>query len=294
MSLKEKTKDGVIDYYNSVSNDYFEQYRKENLETGKKYPQNYYRLQWIIERLATLNLKSVYEVGTGEGTPLVAINKMGYEVAGCDISKNMVDFTKQNFKKNGIIPDNVQWADIEDTLTFTNQIKNGKYDALIALGVMPHVNNDGLALRNMKSLLNPGGKVFVEFRNKMFSLFTFNKYTKEFILDDLMAEVSDDLKNQVNKELDKYLVPEKESDKNIDYSKIKAKFHNPFEVPQLMINNGFKKPKIHWYHFHPAPTFMESRDKVSYWKEAAKLEHKGTDEWKGYFMCSAMCIEAEV
>ena len=55
---------------------------------------------------------------------------------------------------------------------------------------MPHVRNDDFTLNNMKSMVKSGGHVFIEFRNKLFSLFTFNRYTLEFIMDDLLRGVS--------------------------------------------------------------------------------------------------------
>ena len=82
---------------------------------------------------------------------------------------------------------------------------DGAFDAVIAAGVLPHVANDRLALKNMAMLIREGGHLFVEFRNKLFSLFTFNRYTKEFILDDLLAGVPRDVTAHVAQELESAL-----------------------------------------------------------------------------------------
>jgi 2-polyprenyl-3-methyl-5-hydroxy-6-metoxy-1,4-benzoquinol methylase len=71
----------------------------------------------------------------------------------------------------------------------------------MAMGVMPHVENDEFVLRNMATMVRPGGTLFVEFRNKLFSLFTFNRYTHDFILNDLLADVDPAVREAVAAEL---------------------------------------------------------------------------------------------
>ena len=288
---------GVAAYYDSVAKNYSQQYQRDNLKTGKKYPQNYYRLQKIVQRLAVMGAKSVYEVGTGEGTPLAMLARMGFQVAGCDISEKMVELTREHMKEVKVDPSRIQWADIEDSLTMANQMVYGPFDALIALGVMPHVAKDNVALGNMRMLLRKGGRVHIEFRNKLFSLFTFNRLTKDFILDDLLEGVSEKVKAEVAKELDQRLAldqprPRAGVDGQLSYDAIRARFHNPFEVPGLMENQGFTDVKLHWYHYHSAMPMIEDRLKTEFWEEASRLEH--TSSWRGYFLCSAFWVEAEV
>ena len=43
------------------------------------------------------------------------------------------------------------------------------------------------------------------FRNQLFSLFTFNRLTKEFIVNDLLVNVGTNMKKEVEKYLDKIL-----------------------------------------------------------------------------------------
>jgi SAM-dependent methyltransferase len=220
---------------------------------------------------------------------------MGFAVAGCDISQRMVELTRQRLKDMQGDPARVQRGDIEDNLTVANQLVYGPFDALIALGVMPHVYNDSLALRNMRMFVGKGGKVFIEFRNKLFSLFTFNRHTKRFILDDLLAGVAGDVKAEVERELDRRLAidqpPQVADDSDeVSYSTLAAKFHNPFEVVELLNDAGFNGVRFHWYHYHPAIPMLESKMQKRFWEEARKLEHTST--WRGYFLCSAFVAEA--
>ena len=288
----------VSDHYNAVAEDYFRQYQRENLYTSEEYPANYFRLQILTRELASSGLKSVYEVGVGEGTPLATMSSMGFDVAGCDITEAMVEKAKGNFKSQGLSEDLIQWGDIEDSTTLVSQLSGGQYDALIAAGVMPHVKNDEHTLRNMGMFVRPGGKVYIEFRNSLFSLFTFNRYTKEFVLDELLAGVTDSIKTIVAEELDKRLATDVPTvrktvvnGKGPGYDAILSKFHNPFEFVETFEKCGFANPKIHWYHYHPAPPMLEGKVGEQYRRSAISLEHENS--WRGYFLCSAGVVEAD-
>lgn len=286
-------KKDVAAFYDIVASDYGRQYDREQFATLDKYPQNYFRLQLLVNRLAQAGVRRVYEVGTGEGTPLAMMARMGFEVAGCDISKNMVAATRSRLESAGIQNPDVQWADVEDCLTLANQIAE-PFDAAFAFGVIPHVDSPALMLSNLRAIVGGKGRVFVEFRNKLFSLVTFNRLTHDFIVNDLLAPVADDVKavsaRSVAAHVDMNLPPRRDGDP-ASYTSIRANYHNPFELVELFERSGFVDMKIHWYHYHPGlPRHQEELG--SRWKEEAmKLEHE-TSGWRGYFLCSAGVIEA--
>jgi SAM-dependent methyltransferase len=177
-------------------------------------------------------------------------------------------------------------------------LNEGSFDAVIAAGVLPHVKNDELALRNIGMLVRPGGKVFIEFRNKLFSLFTFNRHTKEFILDDLLADVNAEIKAVVAEELDRRLavdLPAKEETladgRSPGYDAILSKFHNPFELLEAFGRCGYRNGRLHWYHYHAAPPMLERSLGPAFREAAMALEHEAS--WRGYFLCSAGIVEAE-
>ena len=291
-------KQDVAAHYDAVADAYFEQYQRENLRDIADYPANYFRLQILLRRLATSRLQSIYEIGVGEGTPLALMADLGFKVAGCDIAKSMVGMARENFDKKGLDGNVIQWADIEDSTTFAKQLSGGPFDAVVAAGVLPHVKNDRLMLENIGMIVRKGGKVFIEFRNKLFSLFTMNRYSKDFILEDLLAGVSEDIRTSVEKELDKRLAtdvpPKRETVDGKDapgYDAILAKFHNPFELVELFEKCGYGNCKLHWYHYHPAPPMMQEQLGQAFRDGAIALEHEGS--WRGYFLCSAGIVEAD-
>ncbi len=301
MSTQPKTSaesGSVVAHYDAVAADYHFQYQRENLDTLAEYPANYFRLQILTNRLASLRARRVYEVGVGEGTPLLTIARMGMEVAGCDISHSMVKRTQARLTEAGLATSAVSWGDIEDSVTIAHHLRDGQFDAVIAAGVLPHVANDALFLENVGMLLRQGGTALVEFRNKLFSLFTFNRNTKELILDDLLAGVDPAVKRVVEERLESRLAMDQPAiratlgdSRAPGYDAILSKFHNPFELVDDFQRSGFDDVRVHWYHYHPAPPVLEGTLGPAFRKAAFALEHDPSG-WRGYFLCSAGVIEA--
>ncbi len=296
--MTERRESDVARFYDAEASDYHRMYQRENLLSLDRYPANYFRLQILVRRLATLGARRVYEIGVGEGTPLVAMAKLGLEVEGCDISEAMVDAARKNFVANGLSAELIQWGDVEDATTLAKQLANGRYDAVIAAGVLPHVRNDRLMLDTVRMCLNPGGVALIEFRNKLFSLFTFNRLTKEFILDDLLTNVPSKVKAIVESELDKRCALDQprlrtaRPGAELGYDEILSKFHNPFELQEQFRAAGFEEVSVHWYHYHPAPPMLEPNLGSLFREAAMRLEHEGS--WRGMFLCSAGVIEARL
>ena len=292
----------TIRLYDSLAENYHIQYSRDTLHNLElEYPANYFRMQLLINSFIENEIFDVVEIGTGEGSPLIQLAKSGINVCGIDISDNMVSKAKDNFTKNGLDPNQIHWGDIQDPMTYTQLFKR-KFDGLLAMGVMPHIQKDTFVLKNMKNLIKPGGKVFIEFRNQLFSLFTFNKYTKDFILNELLRDVDHELKTLVNDELDKRCSQEKtleddhshaiySSEAKISYDDLDTKFHNPFEIKKVFLDLGFKDIKLLFYHYHPAMPTLESKNRELFRSEAMKLEHEQSG-WRGLFLCSAFVIEA--
>ncbi|HET6160933.1 MAG TPA: class I SAM-dependent methyltransferase [Dongiaceae bacterium] len=296
--MTEQRKTDVARFYDAEAAEYHQMYQRENLESSERYPANYFRLQILVRRLASLGAKRVYEIGVGEGSPLVAMAKLGLEVAGCDISEAMVAAARKNFAANGLSPDLVQWGDVEDATTMAKQLTDGKFDAVVAAGVLPHVRKDRLMLETVKMCLKPGGVALIEFRNKLFSLFTFNRLTKEFILDDLLQGVPSGVKAAVEAEIDRRCAVDQPTMRTappgteVGYDEILARFHNPFELQNTFRCAGFSDVQMHWYHYHPAPPMMEGAIGPDFRRAAMRLEHEGS--WRGMFLCSAGVIEARL
>lgn len=284
-------------HYDAAAADYHQIYERDRLsDLTAPYPANYFRMQKMLNAFVEADVKRVIEVGVGEGAPLRTLAKAGVDAWGFDISEKMVETARRRAVEVGIDPAQIFWGDVEDPATYVEALRDGKFDGLMAMGVMPHVQNDDFVLENMRTMVKPGGRVFIEFRNKLFSLFTFNRHTYEFIMDDLLAGVDERLREQVAMDLKARLEMDKPTPRTGDpnapgYDEIRSKFHNPFEVLDMFERCGFEEAGLHWYHYHPAPPVLEAADPAIFRTEAMKMEHE-TSGWRGFFLCSAFVVEA--
>ena len=290
----------VADFYDASAAKYHVQYDQASLrDLSIGYPANFFRLELLLDSFVANKVHKVIEVGVGEGTPLATLAGAGMEVSGFDISQAMVARSKERMTEIGQDPERIIWGDVEDPQSYAALLRDGEYDALMAMGVMPHVRDDDQVLLNMQSMIRPGGLAFVEFRNKLFSLFTFNRYTYEFIMDDLLTGVSDDVRVHVSDFLKQRLEMNKppvrethhEAEGEIGYDAILSKFHNPFEVLETFGRLGFEDAELLWYHYHPGMPYLAEKDPAAFREAAINLEHE-TSGWRGLFLCSAFVVQA--
>ena len=286
----------VSSHYDGSAASYFEQFDPERIWTNKEYPANYFRLQLVQRLLAEAGVNSLYELGVGDATPLSTIGSTGIRVAGHDISPEMVKFARANMEARGLDPALISLIDAQDSGAIAAERElRGEFDAVMALGVIPHVLDDNAFVAAMDTFVRPGGRLILQFRNSMFSMFTFNRLTREFILDELLVGVPEKIRAVVAADLDARLAvdkpPVRTRPTGDGYDEILSRFHNPFELAQVVENHGFSGVKYHWYNYHPAyPMIADQIDARTYREAQVALEHEGT--WRGMFLCSAGIIEA--
>jgi 2-polyprenyl-3-methyl-5-hydroxy-6-metoxy-1,4-benzoquinol methylase len=286
----------VASHYDGSASSYGDQYDETQLWTNPEYPANLFRLQLVQRLLAKAGSASVYELGVGDASPLSAIGATGVRVAGNDLSAEMVKVAKVKMAARGLDPDAISHIDVEDSTAMSaERARVGEFDAVMALGVIPHVADDSAFVSSMDSFLRPGGQLLLQFRNSMFSMFTFNRLTKEFILDELLVDVPESIRTVVTADLDARLAvdkpPMRTRPTGDGYDEIRSRFHNPFELAELVKSFGYTDLEFHWYNYHPAyPMLAGQIDPMEYRKAQVALEHEGT--WRGMFLCSAGLIEA--
>lgn len=259
------------------------------LDPETDYPANHFALQYVLNALAARPAPTLVEVGTGHATALAPLIRAGVDVRGFDIDPDLVARGREQMGALGQDPESVTVGDIEDPVSYATVLRDGPFDALLALGILPNVANEIGTLRNMQALVRPGGEVFVEFRNVLFSLFTSNRHTRNFIVDELLADVSDDLRSSVSDVL--------ESRVDMDRPPLPRagasawRFHNPFEVAERFASLGFVDVRPHFFHYHPAMPFLASEHPASFRRESMRLENEASG-WRGMFLCSAFLIHA--
>lgn len=252
------------------------------------YPANHFAFRQILNVLHERGAKSILEVGVGHGSAIAIYEAAGIEISGFDINPEMVEKSRAAMRQWNLPESRVTWGDIEDSVSLSPWRTQGQFDAVLAMGVLPHVNYEHVALENMRHLVKPGGTVFVECRNKLFSLVTFNRFTREFIMDDLLAGVSGDVRDAA----DEFLKTRVDPDMPPKPAGHEARYHNPLEVDQLFYDAGFTNVVIRPFHYHAAMPRLEGPLGEAFRRESIALENEPSD-WRGLFLCSAFVVQAD-
>ena len=286
----------VASHYDGSASTYSDQYNEEKIWTNEEYPANFFRLKLVRRILTDAGVTSLYEHGVGDATPLVTIAGDGIRVAGNDVSPEMVKFARANMTEHGLDPESINLLDVQSHDAIDTERKRaGSFEAVMALGVIPHVEDDRWFVDSMDKFLEPGGRLLLQFRNSMFSMFTFNRLTKEFVMDELLPDVPENIREIVSADLDQRLAvdkpPKRTRPTGDGYDEILSKFHNPFELSEIVKSFGYKELQFHWYNYHPAyPMLAGSIDPKVY--RQAQMDLEGDTSWRGMFLCSAGLIEA--
>lgn len=128
---------------------------RESLASKKRMER---RADWMIDEMDTILQKRVLEIGCGTGYLSYYIaKKTGMPVTATDLCEPFIEAARKDYS----LP-NLSY----ECLDFNKaaEIIHEKFDYIIGNGILHHLH-DGLdkALRNLKKLLNPGGKmIFME------------------------------------------------------------------------------------------------------------------------------------
>lgn len=255
----------------------------DDLSTG--YPANYFAWRIALADAPGLSATSLFEVGVGSGHGAAHVMSRGLSFAGIDRDASCVEMTQRVVTELGGDASAISQADIEvpDSLAAVD----GGHDMLMALGIMPHVRDRKASLEAMMSLVRPGGAAYLEFRNSLFSLMTFNRFTSDFILDELLPDVSQGLRDQLRE----FVVPRIDVDRPPRPSSgHEAAYDNPLAIPAWFEEQGYFGVSVHPFHYHAAMPLFETQDPIAFRRDSLALEDE-TSGWRGLFLCSAFLVK---
>ncbi len=257
------------------------------LNPALDYPANHFAFRHVFAALPDPAGLSLVEVGVGMGRAIPLFTGNGLTFAGFDRDATCVESSKKELLEAGQDPDRILHADLEDPQSYAALPGAGEFDVLIAMGVLPHVTSVRRGLLNAMTLVRPGGHLFIEFRNALFSLVTFNRYTEEFISERLLGNASTEVGEAVTAQLQQRLNLE------IPSGAIHPEaFHVPFEVAEIAGELGLKDPRIIPFHFHAGMPAIEREVPQAYRLDSVALEDDASG-WKGLFLASAFLLHAQ-
>ena len=288
MSTDSDQKVDAHSHFGKFSKSYGDDYKEI---AHKKYPANRYRLDIIKHIVQTLAPRKILDIGCGTGDPLIEIAQLGLDIHGFDFSKEMVSQAQQNAVDAGLSADLVFQDNMEDP----NHVRSESYDCLVALGSVYYARDFEKTMVRLTQLLQPGGSFIFSLRNELFSLFSMNQYTVEFLLNKLipLSRLSDTAREELQKILQARFGEEdiKKVFGNVDSAGVHSLFHNPLNVSAEVLEPvGLNCEGIYYYHYHALPPILEHVFPAEF-RSLSKQMEDGND-WRGAFMASGFIVHA--
>jgi hypothetical protein len=162
-------------------------------------------------------------------------------------------------------------------------------------------DQDTTVFRNLAAALRPGGLAIVEARNQLFSLFTLNRPSYEFLRNELICADDLLLRSGENRAAVEAALEQLKTQFRMDlppvrkgktgepgYDEIVSRTHNPFVVRAQFEAAGFDDVRLLFYHYHPLPPMLAGACQELFRRESVRMENP--EDWRGYFMASAFLL----
>jgi SAM-dependent methyltransferase len=283
---------------------------------GSRYYANYYQDKSAYPPVHTAIVRdllqkngaaTLLDAGCGPASMLRDLDLPDMRRFGFDLTPEMLAEGRRVLASQGVPEDNLWQGSVLDAQAFRSGPPGAPeaYDAAICFGVLPHVPAEGdlEVLRNLGNAVRPGGLVACEARNELFSLFTLNRYSREFFRSRLMREsvllasAGDDAESvaleAAVKSLDGQfrmdLPPLRKGYENEPgYDEVLSRTHNPFEMRDLAVQAGLCDVEVMFYHYHALPPMLENAAPALFRRASVAMENPR--DWRGHFMASAFIL----
>ena len=113
---------------------------------------------WICENIQNFIGDNILEVGAGIGniTDFIIFRN---NLTVIDINQHYIDYLNSKYSFRNESNFNALNVDIQDIKS--SPLASKRFDTIICLNILEHLENDRVAVENMSSLLEPGGKLII-------------------------------------------------------------------------------------------------------------------------------------
>jgi SAM-dependent methyltransferase len=251
-------------------------------------------------------VKRLLDAGCGPASMLREFFRTRMDLYGFDLTPEMVAEARRIMKASGRDEAKIWQGSVLSGKSYRMPGKaSRKFDAVLCSGVFPHLEkkNENKALCAMRAALKKRGLLVLEARNELFSLFTLNRYSRDFFAERLidLPQLKEKLSLSAFKRLQKALdasfyldhPPPREHEKTTPgYDAVLSRSHHPLKLKEQVARAGFEKVELFFYHFHALPPFLAGQIPELARELSLALEKKPRD-LRGLFMASAFFIVGE-
>lgn len=268
--------------------DYFSNYASEwlanayNLEEFPAiYPTGLNRVRITLEIITDqINSKKghILDLGCGGGDLCFEAARIGFHATGIDIAEGMIK--KARAVQETLSPDVSGKVDFSVGDALSTRLPDGKFDAIVGMGLIEYLPADSILLKEAYRLLKPVGQFILSCRNRLLNLSSFNKYTQNelnsksaILLIDEAIERSNEVLTQ--KMMRTFLfslkkaIPNLENALHMDFQGNESPIqkptfndtrrqHTPNDIWHSAKDIGFENPSFRGVHPHPFPPRYKS------------------------------------
>lgn len=184
------------------------------------------RLEWIHSR-ASLNGKTVIDIGCGGGILAESMARKGADVTGIDLSEKALRVADLHSLESGVA---VKYELIAAEEMAAREA--GRYDVVTCMEMLEHVPDPGAIVRACAALVKPGGQVFFSTLNRNPKSYLFAIIGAEYVLGLLPKGTHDYAKFLTPAELSRFI-----RDAGLDIDALKGMGYNPLTKHYSLNNN---------------------------------------------------------
>jgi 2-polyprenyl-3-methyl-5-hydroxy-6-metoxy-1,4-benzoquinol methylase len=213
---------------------------------------NDYVLKVVKERNDT---SLILDVGCGTGDLVCDLAKDGINAVGVDFAQEMIDIAKDNAQKMSL-----EKAKFECCSIFDYDFNENRFDVISANGFIEYISYEELDkfLKFSLKALNSGGSLVLGSRNRLFNVFSLNKFTEEEIQEgNTNSLLSEAIKivncGEISKLIGQKTVSLQKEEKEHTQTGIKVttKYQfTPIQLINMLNEKGFDPVEIFPIHIH--------------------------------------------
>lgn len=252
----------------------------------------------VRDEIRRAGVRRLIDAGCGPASMLRELADLGLDLQGFDLTPDMVAEARRVLAPLGVPAERVWEGSVLNPAAFRGDL----HDAALCFGVLPHIppEADAQVFANLHAAVRPGGLVMAEMRNQLFALFTFNRYSRDFLRTDLIRsgalraradapETLDDALEELDPRFRLDLPPVRGGRAGEPgYDEVLSRTHNPLVVREQFAAAGFSDVRLLFYHFHCLPPMLEAGFPAFF--RTASLDMEDPTDWRGHFMASAFIV----
>lgn len=294
--MKTRQQNEALKYFKEYAEDWKQ---KANINGKDKVniikQRNDYVIKVVNERDST---ELVLDVGCGTGDLVCELAKKGISAVGVDFAKEMIDIAKENAKKL-----NLKKAKFECCSIFDYHFEPNKYDVVSANGFIEYISYGEFArlLEISLKTLKSGGSLVLGSRNRLFNIFSLNKFTEEeigennislLLLEAIGIVKADNIKELIGLKAAPLQKEEKEHQRT--GIKVTTRYQiTPVQLINMLKDRGFEPFEIFPIHIHGVSLKLKDKSPEVHCNIANLLQNYAQDNMSLLPQSSSFMIHAK-